>query len=56
MLKDALREKLDDEENVGNIVECRRKKEDGLFYVRSGIVHEAEGYEKMLDGQELLGG
>ena len=25
-------------------------------YVRLGIVHEAEGCEKMLDGQELLGG
>lgn len=56
LLKDALREKLDYEENEVNIVECFRKKENGFFYVRFGIVHEAEGCEKMLDGQELLGG
>ena len=55
LLKDALREKLDDEENEVNIVECRRKK-NGNFYVKFGLVHEAEGCEKMLDGQELLGG
>ena len=54
LLKDALREKLDDDENEVNIVECRRKK-NGNFYVKFGIVHEAEGCEKMLNGQELLG-
>ena len=56
LLKDALHEKLDDDdENEVNIVECRRKK-NGIFYVKFGLVHEAEGCEKMLDGQELLGG
>ena len=54
-VKDTLREQLDDEENEVNIAECRRK-ENGRVYVRFGIVHEAEGCEKMLDGQELLGG
>ena len=53
MLKDALREKLDDEENEVNIVECFRRK-NGNFYVRFGL--EAEGCEKILDGQKLLGG
>ena len=53
-VKDALREQLDDEENEVNIAECRR--ENGRVYVRFGIVHEAEGCEKMLDGQQLLGG
>ena len=53
MLKDALREKLDDENEV-NIVECRRKKEDGFFYVKFGLVQEAEGCEKMLDGREVV--
>ena len=52
-VKDALREQLDDEENEVNIAECRRK-ENGRVYVRFGI--EAEGCEKMLEGQELLGG
>ena len=44
--------KLDDEENEVNIVECFRKNGN----VRFGLVQEAEGCEKMLDGQELLGG
>ena len=44
--------KLDDEENEVNIVECFRKNRN----VRFGLVQEAEGCEKMLDGQELLGG
>ena len=55
LLKDALHEKLDGDENEVNIVECRRKK-NGNFYVKFGLVHEAEGCEKMLDGQDLLGG
>ena len=50
-----MHEKLHDDENEVNIVECRRKK-NVIFYVKFGIVHEAEGCEKMLDGQELLGG
>ena len=44
--------KLDDEENEVNIVECFRKNGN----VRFGLVQEAEGCEKMLDGQKLLGG
>ena len=55
LLEDALHEKLDDEENEVNIAECFRK-DNGNFYVRFGLVQEAEGCEKMLDGQELLGG
>ena len=54
-VKQALREKLDDDGNEINIVDCFRK-ENGRFYVKFGIVHEAEGCEKILDGQELLGG
>ena len=29
-------------------------KEDGLFYVKFGLVQEAEGCEKMLDGRESV--
>ena len=54
LLKDALHEKLDDEENEVNIVGCFGR--EGKFYVRFGLVQEAEGCEKMLDGQNLLGG
>ena len=55
-LKEAIREKLDNDENKVNFIRCLRKKENGFFHVKFGIVQEAEGCEKMLDGQELLGG
>ena len=54
LLEDALHEKLDEEENEVNIVECFRK--NGNFHVKFGLVQEAEGCEKMLDGRQLLGG
>ena len=54
-VRDSLREQPNDEENEVDIVEWRRRK-DGNFYVKFDIVHEAEGCEKMFDGQELLGG
>ena len=53
LLKGALHEKLDEGENEVNIVQCFRK-DNGNFYVRFGLVQEAEGCEKMLDGQKLL--
>lgn len=49
LLEDTLHEKLDEV----NIVECFRK--NGLFYVKCGLVQEAEGCEKMLDGRQLPG-
>ena len=52
-VKEALHEQLDDEENEVDIAECRRK-ENERVYVKFGIVHEAEGCKKMLDGRELL--
>ena len=53
LLEEALHEKLDEEENEVNIVQCFRKDNEN-FYVRFGLVQEAEGCEKMLDGQKLL--
>lgn len=54
-MKQALREKLDEEENEVNVVECFRRG-NGRFCVKFEIVHEAEGCARMLDGQELLRG
>ena len=54
-MKQALREKLDEEENEVNVVECFRRG-NGRFYVKFEIVHEAKGCARMLDGQELLDG
>ena len=60
-VKQALREKLDEEENEVNAVECFRRagaqeEGNGRFYVKFEIVHEAKGCARMLDGRDLLGG